>query len=175
MKKVNIDNWILEQHCCETCGKIMTEYYASGRFCSKACACSFSTKNKREIINKKVSDKLKGRNVDLSDKQKQQLDRLHREILPEIAKRKRENTFVKCNGDILDITVAELERYRKTHTVCDICGNPETVQQKGKVKRLSVDHDHSNNHFRGLVCNHCNTKLGWLDKYYDTIIDYVTN
>lgn len=35
--------------------------YSSGNFCSKACANSFSTKGKRTEINKKVSDKLSGR------------------------------------------------------------------------------------------------------------------
>ena len=31
-------NWIAEQHICERCGKIMTEKFGSGRFCSRACA-----------------------------------------------------------------------------------------------------------------------------------------
>ena len=30
--------WIAEQHTCERCGKVMTEKYGSGRFCSKSCA-----------------------------------------------------------------------------------------------------------------------------------------
>lgn len=30
--------WISEQHLCDRCGKIMTEKYGSGRFCSKFCA-----------------------------------------------------------------------------------------------------------------------------------------
>ena len=31
-------SWIAEQHICERCGKIMTEKFGSGRFCSRACA-----------------------------------------------------------------------------------------------------------------------------------------
>ena len=42
--------WISEQHKCEKCGKIMTEKFGSGRFCSRACANSHNisdkTKNK---------------------------------------------------------------------------------------------------------------------------------
>ena len=37
-KQEKINQWILEQHACEKCGKIMIEKYGSGRFCSKSCA-----------------------------------------------------------------------------------------------------------------------------------------
>lgn len=30
--------WINEKHTCEKCGKVMTEKYGSGRFCSKSCS-----------------------------------------------------------------------------------------------------------------------------------------
>lgn len=30
--------WIQEKHTCVKCGKVMTEYFGSGRFCSRACA-----------------------------------------------------------------------------------------------------------------------------------------
>lgn len=35
--------------------------HSNGEFCSKECARAYSTKNKREIINKKVSKKMKGK------------------------------------------------------------------------------------------------------------------
>lgn len=45
-----LEQWIAEQHECERCGKIMTEKFASGRFCSKTCAntrdCSPETREK---------------------------------------------------------------------------------------------------------------------------------
>lgn len=49
--KDKLDLWISEQHKCEKCGKVMTEYYGSGRFCSKACANShiYSEETKRKI------------------------------------------------------------------------------------------------------------------------------
>lgn len=37
-KKQELENWKHEQHTCEKCGKIMTEKFGSGRFCSKSCA-----------------------------------------------------------------------------------------------------------------------------------------
>lgn len=40
---------------------------------------------------------------------------------------------------------------------CNICGLPE---QRADRKRLSLDHDHSTNIIRGLLCSRCNTLLG---------------
>ena len=37
-KEEKLTKWIAEQHQCERCGKVMTEYYGSGRFCSRSCA-----------------------------------------------------------------------------------------------------------------------------------------
>lgn len=44
---------------CENCSSLIFEKYGSGRFCSKKCAKAFSTKNRRQEINDKVSKKLK--------------------------------------------------------------------------------------------------------------------
>lgn len=45
---------------CEFCNCEHTGIYGSGRFCSQKCARAFSTRGKRELINKKVSRTLKG-------------------------------------------------------------------------------------------------------------------
>ena len=45
---------------CEKCKNNHDGSYGSGRFCSSFCARSFSTSEKRDMINKKVSQKLKG-------------------------------------------------------------------------------------------------------------------
>ena len=46
---------------CENCNKEHDGTFGSGRFCSKKCACSFSTKEHRHLINEKISKKLKGK------------------------------------------------------------------------------------------------------------------
>ena len=51
-----LQQWISEQHTCEKCGKIMTEKYGSGRFCSRACA---NSHDRTEESKKKTSEKLK--------------------------------------------------------------------------------------------------------------------
>lgn len=50
LKKDKLLIWISEKHTCEKCGKVMTEKFGSGRFCSRSCANSrerdIETKNK---------------------------------------------------------------------------------------------------------------------------------
>ena len=56
----DLENWISEQHTCERCGKVMTEKYASGRFCSKACAHSrkqTTESNRSRSLKAKERDK----------------------------------------------------------------------------------------------------------------------
>lgn len=48
---------------CENCGIEHDGSYGSGRFCTNKCARSFSTKNKRKEINRKVSEKLSKKKI----------------------------------------------------------------------------------------------------------------
>lgn len=47
--------------------------------------------------------------------------------------------------------------------VCAICARPEKMNAKGKIKPLSVDHDHQTGAIRALLCSDCNTGLGAYD------------
>lgn len=52
---------------CKNCNEkdaVKYSKYSSGNFCSRECARSYSTKNKRNEINKKISEKLNGRGND---------------------------------------------------------------------------------------------------------------
>ena len=45
---------------------------------------------------------------------------------------------------------------------CAICRQPERTVHKGKLLRLSVDHNHITNIVRGLLCCACNRAIGCL-------------
>lgn len=90
----------------------------------------------------------------------------------------KDNQFVKLyDKSVLDITNSELKEYLDSQKTCEICGKTidEAVKYTGKnrPKRLSIDHDHKNNHFRGLLCQVCNRQLGWYEKYKDIINNYI--
>jgi hypothetical protein len=45
---------------------------------------------------------------------------------------------------------------------CAICKAPENTTHKGRLRRLSVDHDHVTGRIRALLCGACNIGLGSL-------------
>ena len=63
--KSELEKWLAEEHRCETCGKIMTEKFGSGRFCSRTCA--NTRKHSKETKHKISLSLLKSYNPELSD------------------------------------------------------------------------------------------------------------
>ena len=58
------------------------------------------------------------------------------------------------------ITLEQYEEiFKKQNGLCAICGSPP----RGRMKNLSVDHDHVTNNVRGLLCVTCNRALGYLE------------
>lgn len=55
-KQKQLDSWLLEKHKCKTCGKVMSEYYGSGIYCSKQCSNShiLSEETKKKISKSKL-------------------------------------------------------------------------------------------------------------------------
>jgi len=71
-------------------------------------------------------------------------------------------------AESLQLYGVSLEWYRakeaEQHGLCALCGQPETATRNGKVKRLSVDHDHIFGTTCALLCSACNAGLAWLEK-----------
>lgn len=53
---------------------------------------------------------------------------------------------------------------RKQNYVCAICLKPEVTTRNGKLKKLAVDHRHSDGTIRGLLCAKCNMAIGLLNE-----------
>lgn len=184
---------------CERCGKAVGDFdkFGSGRFCSRACANARShskeTKDKiRKSVTKNVQCSCKYCGKEFSTvnacrsherlcyKNPNKLDN------PSIQHEEKLNRFVILRNRIpnsdsnkitLDITYKELEQYKQEHSVCEICGRSveDAVKWNSKfaAKNLCIDHDHSNNTFRGLLCQVCNRQLGWYENNKDKINAYL--
>ena len=65
------------------------------------------------------------------------------------------------------------EMLTRQNFVCKICSRPENKMLNGKVRRLSVDHDHETGKIRGLLCMDCNTTLGKMNDDVNLFIKMV--
>lgn len=80
--------------------------------------------------------------------------------------RKREAMRVQANAQRYLLTAAEYTAmFERQRGLCAICGNP----QRGRITRLSVDHDHKTGKVRELLCSLCNRGLGWFRENPSTI------
>lgn len=150
---------------CENCGSLITQCYGSGRFCCEKCARSFATRKNRRQISKKVSSTLRNKYAT------GELSAAHQPARGKAGGRK--NHLLKMarmvkskNGDILNVSYQQLEEYRLSHPVCEICGRKYATN-------LCIDHDHNTHRFRGLLCSQCNRSLGWYEKQRENILKYL--
>jgi hypothetical protein len=60
------------------------------------------------------------------------------------------------------ITLAEYRNLQEIQQgLCAICLNPEQSRhQNGVLRELAVDHNHTTNEVRGLLCSNCNLAIG---------------
>jgi len=62
------------------------------------------------------------------------------------------------------LTIEQADQLRTQS--CEICGV--------KAKKMVIDHDHAiKGTYRGVLCQQCNTRLGWFEKNQATIAEYL--
>lgn len=72
------------------------------------------------------------------------------------------------------ITLKEYnKKFEEQNGLCTICDEPEIMKIKGKSVSLAVDHSHTSNTVRGLLCVKCNRALGMLRESKDILIKAV--
>jgi hypothetical protein len=77
------------------------------------------------------------------------------------------NVFLKRH---YGITLAQYETMLEAQNgTCAICQKAETNEIKGKTMSLAVDHCHTSNRVRALLCSNCNRALGLLDDSPDLL------
>ena len=71
-----------------------------------------------------------------------------------------------------------LEKLITQNNCCAICNKPEhRLLKTGDIKPLSVDHNHTTGEVRGLLCNDCNSLLGFAKENVEILqsaINYLT-
>ena len=87
-----------------------------------------------------------------------------REYAKKIREEKPEEIHIKDRISHLEKTYGiSSEEYeillKSQNNMCAICKGKNDKDHNGR-RYLCIDHDHSNNHIRGLLCNKCNVLLG---------------
>jgi hypothetical protein len=94
-------------------------------------------------------------NTQKNDKLKYQRNRNRILANAKIRYNKNKSHYRKLSG------LPEPTRLYPTDGKCEICGNPETWNGRGReIKDLCLDHCHETNKFRGWLCSACNLMLG---------------
>jgi hypothetical protein len=124
---------------CKDCVKSYNKQYSlkNKKYISK-CMKEYYKKHKQIIIEKHKTFKVKH---------------------PKIASKRLRITHLKL---AYNLTLKQYKSLLKSqNNVCAICKQKETsINFRGKLRNLSVDHSHKNGKIRGLLCNKCNHGLG---------------
>lgn len=151
---------------CLICNKEIDGSYGSGRFCARKCANSFSTKEKREQINRIVSTKLKGRKSSRK-RNEEELRQWLKVINTKESKIKsgvtrKKNTILKILQEDFDSLSISRRRKRILLEQNQECFNCKISMWMGHKLVLEIDHidgNKSNNARSNLValCPNCHS------------------
>lgn len=139
---------------CENCKNEYNVVYGSGRFCCVKCARGFSTKIKRIEINAKVSEKLKGRNVDSAcgflkgDDPRRKLNFLDPEVAKKASRTRHENFRIKESLTPFELKSKSFKKrvvITEQNNKCNLCGNDSWLGSPLVLELHHIDGNHENN------------------------------
>lgn len=178
-----LQDWVDEKHKCETCGKIMTQFYGTGRFCNRQCSNKYprnhNKKSKAYKNDLKIPCPYCGKTFPNRGGLTNHIIYKHLGVENKGKRLYHYTTTHSRTGehrvDFPNITVEEMKQYKQIHTKCEICGKTieEIKKENNQFKGLCIDHNHINNKFRGLLCVTCNRNLGWFEHNKDNVLNYL--
>jgi hypothetical protein len=156
---------------CENCNKEHDRSYGSGRFCSSECSRSFSTKEKRSLINDKIKKSLKGKYIGTQYKSggfKKGYDKNRLVISSEVAKKicqKRKNRIDEfiINSDYESLTLLTHKKKKillEQNFVCQKCKLNEWNNESLILEFHHIDGNNKNNKKENVVylCPNCHSQ-----------------
>ena len=168
---------------CKECGKEFS-YTFPKDFCNSSCAARYNNRIRKETGWKRSKESLAKTAASMRKYYESHPDRKSGDgegawFLSDKARIKMRERFdnrpKKLLGLELDISYGDFVKYKESHRTCEICGREEYISTGGKTtpNSLSIDHQHGTNHFRGMLCQQCNTKLGWFESNKEHILEYI--
>lgn len=150
---------------CENCENEHAGSYGSGRFCSAKCARGFSTRNKRQEINEKVSASLKGRtthsmevmhNPEARMKAREGLRAFHRRNRLTISD---EGNEVPVGTEILKASARRSLLFEEQKGACNRCTNTHWMGEPITLEIEHIDGNNRNNRRENLelLCPNCHS------------------
>lgn len=127
----------------------------------KRKVCKACRSDQQKEWAKKNPDKEKA----IRDRMKKKNPNLHKESYRRILKKNPDYIREKNYKASFGITIDQYElMFNFQGGLCAICRKPETIMDRGKIRRLAVDHCHATGKIRGLLCGKCNKAIGLVDE-----------
>ena len=160
---------------CENCKNKHDGSFGSGRFCSKSCSRSFSTKNKRHEINKKVSEKLTGRQ--LTQEHRDKLKLLWNDTSYKNYMRRKPQPIENLLVENSSVSTQHIKRRILKENIrpymCEECGITDTYNGKPIVHQLHHINGNSKDHRLEnlqLLCPSCHSQTdNWSGKKHASV------
>lgn len=153
---------------CENCETEHNGSYGSGRFCTKTCARGFSTKTKRQEINKKVSETLKGRPTHTTNGFKKGFDSRRKKFSEEerlkgvkVRLSNIQTFYLTASWDELPLAEKRRRVLKEQNGKCKKCGTNPMWQDEELVLELDhIDGNNKNNDKDNLriLCPNCHSQ-----------------